>query len=149
MYKYHTILWQRTEVDHWISLAAGLKAPQLAGVDRALAMATYLVGQSLTAADLAIYGAVSTLPADASAGLTHLRRWCALIESLGPVRKVLPATAKDKSRAPRASPPTTTGRKEVRWCFLLLFFFGLCAFFKPGAIAVEWAIIGTVPVVTR
>jgi len=48
-------------VDHWISFAASLEPANAAKMDqleKSLAMASYLVGQSLTAADLAVWGSL-------------------------------------------------------------------------------------------
>ena len=52
-----------TQVDHWITFASSLQGndrdtPKLEQLEKALTMATYLVGQSLSAADLAIWGAL-------------------------------------------------------------------------------------------
>ena len=49
------------QVDHWISVAAnfnGSNIPLCDVLEKSLSLSTYLVGQELTAADLAIWGSI-------------------------------------------------------------------------------------------
>ncbi|XP_066559090.1 bifunctional glutamate/proline--tRNA ligase isoform X2 [Amia ocellicauda] len=114
---YGANLLEQTEVDHWLEFSARLYqrslAPALAQLNNALCLRTFLVGQSLTLADLSVWAALkdsSSLQSLLSVeGTTpHVKRWFSFLSSQGPFKAVA-----EKCGTPRAA-PRNGGSSEKR-----------------------------------
>ncbi|XP_046652863.1 bifunctional glutamate/proline--tRNA ligase-like isoform X1 [Daphnia pulicaria] len=119
---YGSSLLERTEVDHWISFASGLKGSDedLSKIEKALFMATFLVGENITAADLVLWGSLFVsgqchLRNQDSNQYVNIKRWYKLIESQELVKKVVKNLPEDVKITSRTSPnhgSSTSTRKE-------------------------------------
>ncbi|XP_069055266.1 bifunctional glutamate/proline--tRNA ligase isoform X2 [Lepisosteus oculatus] len=96
---YGSGLLEHTEVDHWLEfsarrlLAQASLGPALAELNGALALRTFLVGHSLTLADLCVWAALTGSTSWQSAlsqgqAPPHVKRWFCFLRSQGPFRAV-------------------------------------------------------------
>ncbi|XP_034232537.1 bifunctional glutamate/proline--tRNA ligase [Thrips palmi] len=115
---------QQTEVDHWLSFSSGPLVcahdfeDAVAYFDRILGPVTYLVGETLTAADFAVWGALhgsSKFPALLNKKTyPNVKRWYEFIKSLPSVQSVISSLPEEVKAAPKSQsqPTDETGRKE-------------------------------------
>ncbi|XP_052009860.1 bifunctional glutamate/proline--tRNA ligase-like isoform X1 [Xyrauchen texanus] len=93
---YGSNMMEQTEVDHWLEFSARrLRAesdlsPALAELDKALALRTFLVGHSVTLADLCIWAALKGNGESQAkqSSYPHLCRWFSLLSSQVPFSSV-------------------------------------------------------------
>lgn len=119
---YGITLLERTEVDHWISFASCMQGndKDFETIEKALHMATYLVGEKISAADLVLWGCLFgsdqwQSKKQNSDNYVNIKRWFKLVESQPLVMKAIKSLPDDVKVNNRASPShvaTTLGRKE-------------------------------------
>ncbi|XP_030642053.1 bifunctional glutamate/proline--tRNA ligase isoform X1 [Chanos chanos] len=97
---YGSNMLEQTEVDHWLEFSVrrlcgqSKVAPALGELDRALALRTFLVGHSLTLADLCVWAALKgsgewqAIQASKSGSFRHLYRWFSFLSSQAPFATV-------------------------------------------------------------
>ncbi|XP_072321975.1 bifunctional glutamate/proline--tRNA ligase isoform X2 [Eucyclogobius newberryi] len=93
---YGTNMMEQTEVDHWLEFSARRLGGQsdlsgaLGELDKALSLRTFLVGHSLTLADLSVWAALKGHGDWPSKGksLTHVNRWFFFLNSQVPFSSV-------------------------------------------------------------
>ena len=74
-----------TEVSSWLSLSQSFGAEDLAKVEASLYMKSYLVGQSFTAADAAIFESIRDKHCTSVSNFTELSRWYNHIQRICPL----------------------------------------------------------------
>ncbi|KAL2098472.1 hypothetical protein ACEWY4_004952 [Coilia grayii] len=111
---YGSSMLEQTEVDHWLEFSArrvcgqSNLTPALAELDKALALRTFLVGHSLTLADLCVWAALKgsgEWQAIVSQGGTvpHVCRWFSFLSSQVPFASVGKKWATTKMAASKAT----------------------------------------------
>uniref|UniRef100_A0A673BNK3 Bifunctional glutamate/proline--tRNA ligase n=1 Tax=Sphaeramia orbicularis TaxID=375764 RepID=A0A673BNK3_9TELE len=91
---YGVNMMEQTEVDHWLEFSArrlcgqsGLAAA-LGDLDKALSLRTFLVGHSLTLADLSVWAALKGSPYLQNKSFSHVSRWFLFLSSQVPFTAV-------------------------------------------------------------
>ncbi|XP_048106277.1 bifunctional glutamate/proline--tRNA ligase [Alosa alosa] len=117
---YGSNMLEQTEVDHWLEFSArrvcgqSNLAPALAELDKALALRTFLVGHSLTLADLCVWAALKgsgewqAILAKASS-FPHTCRWYSFLSSQVPF-----ASVGNKWATAKMAPSKSTEEKEKK-----------------------------------
>ncbi|XP_053721197.1 bifunctional glutamate/proline--tRNA ligase isoform X1 [Synchiropus splendidus] len=112
---YGANMMEQTEVDHWLEFSARRLCAQpnlaaaLAELDKALSLRTFLVGNSVTLADLSVWAALKghgDWPGRGR-GLAHVNRWFSFLSSQVPFSAV-----GDKYAAKRASVNNSEEKKQ-------------------------------------
>ncbi|CAK1552350.1 unnamed protein product [Leptosia nina] len=119
---------QRVTMNHWLSFSLVLEEEipkSLEYLNKTLGPLTYLVGESLTVSDLAvfsiIYASNKFKEVSKSNTFNNISRWMKLVESQASVRKALKEVPKDvmeniskavTRRSPPANKETTSGRQQ-------------------------------------
>ncbi|XP_068586506.1 bifunctional glutamate/proline--tRNA ligase isoform X2 [Cebidichthys violaceus] len=93
---YGANMMEQTEVDHWLEFSARRLCGQtalsgaLGGLDKALSLRTFLVGHTLTLADLSVWAALKGHEEWPSQGksFTHVNRWFSFLSSQVPFTAV-------------------------------------------------------------
>ncbi|XP_061876691.1 bifunctional glutamate/proline--tRNA ligase isoform X5 [Entelurus aequoreus] len=112
---YGANLMEQTEVDHWLEFSARRLHAQpdlvaaLGELNKALSLRTFLVGHTLTLADLSVWAALQGHGdwSDQNRTFSHVSRWFAFLSSQ------VPFTALDNKYTSKKAPPTKSN-SEVK-----------------------------------
>ncbi|KAM6950221.1 bifunctional glutamate/proline--tRNA ligase isoform 2-T2 [Lycodopsis pacificus] len=118
---YGANLMEQTEVDHWLEFSARcLCGPTalseaLGGLDKALSLRTFLVGHTLTLADLSIWAALKGHGEWPSQGksFTHVNRWFSFLSSQVPFTAVGNKYASKKAPSSKSNVPSDDKKQDV------------------------------------
>uniref|UniRef100_A0A673BSW4 Bifunctional glutamate/proline--tRNA ligase n=1 Tax=Sphaeramia orbicularis TaxID=375764 RepID=A0A673BSW4_9TELE len=109
---YGVNMMEQTEVDHWLEFSArrlcgqsGLAAA-LGDLDKALSLRTFLVGHSLTLADLSVWAALKGSPYLQNKSFSHVSRWFLFLSSQ------VPFTAVGNKYASKKAPVNKSNEKK-------------------------------------
>ncbi|KAL3065980.1 hypothetical protein OYC64_016005 [Pagothenia borchgrevinki] len=113
---YGSNMMEQTEVDHWLEFSARRLCDQsgvsaaLGELDKALSLRTFLVGQSVTLADLSVWAALKGHAEWPSQGKTcsHINRWFFFLSSQ------VPFTAVGNKYASKKAPMTKSNSDEKK-----------------------------------
>lgn len=120
---YGSTVFERTEVDHWLSFSIGPLAcaqeydESILYLNKVLGPITYLVGNKLTIADFAVFGTLYCSQQWNSLVLSgklpnNVNRWYNFIKSLDHVAEVLASIPEDAKPKVGTNEQVSSGRKE-------------------------------------
>lgn len=118
---YGANMMEQTEIDHWLEFSARRLCGQsdlaaaLGDLDKALSLRTFLVGHSLTLADLSVWAALkdhSEWPSNGKS-FSHIHRWFFFLNSQVPFSSVGNKYAGKKAPEPRSSSLDKEKKQDV------------------------------------